>query len=190
MSCAVLWREKKSGRSKFAIIQRADERGGCFIDRARPRSARPSRHDVDLAERDEFSDDVRDVQRHPDERDANLHRGRVQGRRAGATAIRPDPLARCRIRRFRARAPPIRSILRSSAPSIESNRIESNRSVARASPRSRARRSHARRPPRPSLTRPDPPRSPPANESNRPSVHPAPPREIRSRTTVASSTPR
>eukprot|EP00982_Pelagococcus_subviridis_P011898 31126-Pelagococcus_subviridis.AAC.11 len=125
MSCAVLWCEKKSGRSKFAIIQRADERGGCFIDRARPRSARPSRHDVDLAERDEFSDDVRDVQRHPDERDANLHRGRVQGRRAGATAIRPDPLARCRIRQFRARAPPIRSILRSSAPSIESNRIES-----------------------------------------------------------------
>ena len=125
MSCAVSWCEKKSGRSKFAIIQRADERGGCLFDRARPRSARPSRHDVDLAERDEFSDDVRDVQRHPDERDANLHRGRVQGRRAGATAIRPDPLARCRIRRFRARAPPIRSILRSSAPSIESNRIES-----------------------------------------------------------------
>ena len=85
---------------------------------------------------------------------------------------------------------PLRSDRSSDPPRRRSNRIESNRSVARASPRSRARRSHARRPPRPSLTRPDPPRSPPANESNRPSVHPAPPREIRSRTTVASSTPR
>ena len=159
-------RKKAVGRNLPSSSEQTSA-AGVSIDRARPRSARPSRHDVDLAERDEFSDDVRDVQRHPDERDANLHRGRVQGRRAGATAIRPDPLARCRIRRFRARAPPIRSILRSSAPSIESNRIESNRSVARASPRSRARRSRARRPPRPSLTRPDPPRSQPANESNR-----------------------